>query len=80
MCNLIVHYNNYNYKVLSTLRSIQFSSNLQLIFMISFYFLIWKSCDCVTPEMNNSNSHVVMATLFDSLLKIFSCICKLGCF
>ena len=39
--------------------------------MINFDFLIWKSCDCVTPVMNNSNSHVVMVTLFDSLLKIF---------
>ena len=39
--------------------------------MIKFDFLIWKSCDCVTPVMNNANSHVVMVTLFDSLLKIF---------
>ena len=45
--------------------------SMQLIFMIKFDFLIWKSCDCVTPVMNNANSHVVMVTLFDSLLKIF---------
>ena len=39
--------------------------------MIKFDFLIWKTCDCETPVMNNANSHVVMVTLFDSLLKIF---------